>query len=582
MARPTTYFGTGDGIPGKWSLDGLDWNDLSSPVFATPPSWTTQAVPAFTGSFWAPDVAYFNGRYHLYYSVSEWGTIDSAIGVVSTPTLDPSAPGFGWTDHGKVVQSDAISQAGPDTDTTAFNAIDPSILNASDGRLWMAFGSYSSGILVTELNPLTGDRMNMGTLVATLVANNAPGGGWGSTVEGAALIERDGFYYLFANHGGCCSGVDSSYDIRVGRSSSPTGPFLDKDGVDLRNGGGSLFLDDNGRKIGPGHFSRLTESDGSEYFGYHYYDGDLIGAPTYGRQPLFWSADGWPSAAEINPDWRGILSEDWGQSGNWWDGVVPDGVGAVANFGSRSSNRSLVDPGTNRTVGNINFHAGGTGFTIRDTGAVLTLDAVSGQTANINVHGGSQSIQASLVSMDRMGVNVISSASLTLGDVSSPGLTKYGHGTLTFGGTSVFNGVVAMKWGSVEVTGDVVTNQFTSVGQIFGEEATLTLRGSGSYTANGDFNVGDTGNSVDTANGTLNIRDQATLTVNTGGLFVGAGFFANTRAEGTVNQTGGVVVVTNPTEGLFHNWWTQFESGGRNVQPEWWNRPFRFGNPCWR
>ena len=61
-------FGTGDGIRILSSTNLRDWS--ASRVFTTPPAWTTTAVPAFTGTFWAPDIAYFNGKYHLYYTAA--------------------------------------------------------------------------------------------------------------------------------------------------------------------------------------------------------------------------------------------------------------------------------------------------------------------------------------------------------------------------------------------------------------------------------------------------------------------------------------------------------------------------------
>src|SRR3954464_5166830 len=102
----------------------------------------------------------------------------------------PSLASPTWTDQGKIIQSDAAGFTQPQTDTTAFNAIDPSILvDNGTGRVWMSWGSYSSGIVVTELNPTTGQRLNNNSLSATLVANNAPGGGWGSSIEASALIK---------------------------------------------------------------------------------------------------------------------------------------------------------------------------------------------------------------------------------------------------------------------------------------------------------------------------------------------------------------------------------------------------------
>ena len=360
-------------------------------------------MPSFAGFFWAPDIEYFNGKYHLYYSVSSWGTIDSAIGLATSPSLaNPT-----WTDQGKVVQSDAVWEAGPNTDTTGFNAIDPSIFVDTDGTAWMTFGSYSSGILVTQLNPATGKRLNTSTLTATVVANNAPGGGWGSSLEGASLTKHGSYYYLFVNDGGCCSGVDSTYNMRVGRGTSPTGPFLDKNGVNLANGGGTLFLDDNGKYLGPGHFERFTDG-GQDYFSFHYYNADVVGAPTLGIHELYWNND-WPSYAAVNPDWRGAISEGWGQTSNWWDGVVPDGTAHVANFGSRTASRTFVTLEANRTVGTINFHQGGPNFLIRNTGHALTLDGETGEAATLNALGGSHTIDAPITAVDALGVNVFGS-----------------------------------------------------------------------------------------------------------------------------------------------------------------------------
>ena len=53
---------------------------------------------------------------------------------------------------------------------------------------------------------------------------------------------RDGYYYLYASTDFCCRGLDSTYKIVVGRSESVTGPYLDKDGKDMMEGGGTLLV----------------------------------------------------------------------------------------------------------------------------------------------------------------------------------------------------------------------------------------------------------------------------------------------------------------------------------------------------
>lgn len=319
------YFMTSQDLVYHWSTDLRNWNNHGSVFPAGPPAWTTVAVPSFTGHFWAPDVAYFNGKYHVYYSISEWGTIDSAIGLVTSPSLvSPS-----WTDQGKVVQSDAAGDTVPETDTTAYNCIDPSILVDTDDSVWMTFGSYSSGILVTEIDPATGLRMNTNSLSATLVANNADGGGWGSSIEGAFTYKHGGYYYLFVNYGGCCSGVDSTYNIRVGRSTSITGPYYDKAGVDMRNAGGTMLLESSGRFIGPGH-AGILDDNGTEWFSYHYYDGNENGAAKFSLLQVSWDAGGWPV---LTDDWSAFypFEDDAHEHMDLYDGTLQSGGGFMAD-----------------------------------------------------------------------------------------------------------------------------------------------------------------------------------------------------------------------------------------------------------
>jgi len=272
-------FGTGGGIISKSSSNRLFWQDGPS-VFNTPPSWTFDAVPGFEGFFWAPDMMHFNGLYHLYYSVSTFGSQTSAIGLVTNPTLDPSAPHYQWTDQGPVIQS----QPG-----LAYNAIDAGLIQDEDNRLWMTFGSFNDGIHLFELDPETGKRVSPNSRIHRLADN--------SSIESPYLYQHEDHYYLFVNWGSCCSGLDSTYNIRVGRSTSITGPYLDKNGNNMVNGGGSLFLGSEGDFIGPGHFAVLEDGPIS-WFGYHYYDGTRNGAPTFDMRALEWDENGWPDAGD--------------------------------------------------------------------------------------------------------------------------------------------------------------------------------------------------------------------------------------------------------------------------------------------
>lgn len=291
----TNYFifGDGQGISGITSTDLRNWTPAAAVFPGGPPAWTTNAVPGFTGYFWAPDNAYFNGRYNLYYACSQWGTINSAIGLVTSPSLVSPI----WTDQGKVIQSNPLGATTTNTDLTAYNCIDPSILLDTNGTVWMSFGSYSDGILILQLDPATGKRITANSPLYR-VSNNGPVF-FSNTEEGSCLYQHGGYYYLFVNFGGCCAGVDSTYNIRVGRSSTVTGPYYDRNGVNMINGGGTVLLESTGRFIGPGH-AAIMNDNGTNWFTYHYYDGNNNGDATVGLNRLGWTADGWPS---LTNDW---------------------------------------------------------------------------------------------------------------------------------------------------------------------------------------------------------------------------------------------------------------------------------------
>ena len=127
----------------------------------------------------------------------------------------------------------------------------------------MAFGSYWSGIYLVQLNPSTGLRISPGSPTYQLA--------YKSSIEASYIYRRGAYYYLFVNWGSCCSGVNSTYNIRVGRATNVTGPYLDRNGVNMVSGGGTLFLRGTGKFAGPGHMGIISEN-GQEWFTYHYYD----------------------------------------------------------------------------------------------------------------------------------------------------------------------------------------------------------------------------------------------------------------------------------------------------------------------
>jgi len=275
-------FYTGRGIPSFHSKDLVKW-EPGPPVFRTPPEWIAATVPENRNmNYWAPDVIHLGNRYLLYYAVSSFGKITSAIGLATTPTLDPANLAYHWTDHGIVVES----REGGD-----FNAIDPSVFSDDDGTLWLAFGSYWSGIKLVQLDPQTGKRLTPGAPFISLAYNKS--------IEASCLYKHDGYYYLFVNWGSCCRGVNSTYNIRVGRSRKVTGPYIDKDGIDMLNAGGALLLSNKGPLFGPGHAGILVANGRSWFTSDFEGDARMGGKPTLAIMPLTWKS-GWPEVEVVD------------------------------------------------------------------------------------------------------------------------------------------------------------------------------------------------------------------------------------------------------------------------------------------
>jgi arabinan endo-1,5-alpha-L-arabinosidase len=268
-------FTTGPGVSSWRSKDLVRW-ERGPRVFTTPSAWITNVVARSRGNFWAPDVIFHEGRYLLYYSVSQFGVNTSAIALASNPTLDPADPNYRWTDHGIVIQTSRSNN---------FNAIDPQIIKTAAGELWLAFGSFWSGIKLIQLDARIGQRLAPDSLMHALAYHK--------DVEAAAIHQHGDWFYLFVNWGACCRGVNSTYEIRMGRSREITGPYLDKDGVDLVKGGGTLLLGTDGAFIGPGH-AGVFEEDGKSWFSCHFYDGTQRGTSMLAIRPLRWDTGGWP------------------------------------------------------------------------------------------------------------------------------------------------------------------------------------------------------------------------------------------------------------------------------------------------
>ena len=257
-------FGTGGG--GLISEDGWTWNGGAERP----------------GGGAAPDVLKIGDRYLCIYGATGGGLGGGHNGRILTmwnKTLDPKSPDFKWTEAVEVCSSDGMEDQ---------DAIDPGmLLDPVTGRLWVSYGTYFGTIRLIELDPATGFRVK-GNKEKDIAID----------CEATDLIYRDGWYYLLGTHGTCCDGVNSTYNIVVGRSRSVEGPYIDNVGRDMYHGGGRMVLAAGHRVCGPGHFGRTIIDEGVEVMSCHFEaDFNQGGRSVLGIRPLLWR-NGWPVAGE--------------------------------------------------------------------------------------------------------------------------------------------------------------------------------------------------------------------------------------------------------------------------------------------
>ena len=274
-------FGTGGG--GLISEDGWSWHSGAERP----------------GGGAAPDVLKIGDRYLIIYGATGGGLFGGHNGRILTmwnKTLDPKSPDFHFTEPVEVASSDGMEDC---------DAIDPSLLlDPTTGRLWATYGTYFGSIRLIELDPTTGERVK-GNVEKDIAID----------CEASDLIYRNGWYYLLGTHGTCCDGVNSTYNIVVGRSRTVEGPYIDNVGRDMLNGGGRMVIAAGDRVCGPGHFGRTVIDEGVEVMSCHYEaDFDRSGRSVLGIRPLLWR-NGWPVAGRrFQGGTLAILSERRGYS----------------------------------------------------------------------------------------------------------------------------------------------------------------------------------------------------------------------------------------------------------------------------
>lgn len=161
---------------------------------------------------WAPDVLQVGNTYYVYYSVSTFGSQNSAIGLATSNSMDCGS----FTDHG----STGISSSDGDN----YNAIDPQLFSEGSTKL-MNFGSFWADIFQAPMANTPTKAAGASYQIAFDPSGTQP-------TEGAYMIKYGNYYYLFFSNGICCGydgtrpAPDAEYKVRVCRSDSATGDFV--------------------------------------------------------------------------------------------------------------------------------------------------------------------------------------------------------------------------------------------------------------------------------------------------------------------------------------------------------------------
>ncbi len=294
IRQNNTYylFCTGNGVTVFSSTDMKNWK-MEKPVFSQAPEWVIKELPRFRNSMWAPDISFYKGSYYLFYAVSAFGRNTSCIGLARNKTLHPDSPDFKWEDLGCVIQSV------PGRDN--WNAIDPNLIVDDAGAPWLDFGSFWGGM---KLVRLTDDLKGIAypqewyTIARRyrdpFTDDPDPGK---AEIEAPFIFKKGNYYYCFVSWDKCCSGLKSTYKVVVGRSVKVTGPYFDRDSVDLAKGGGTLIAKGDTNYVAVGH-QAVVSFDGKDYMVYHGYDAHDNGRSKLLVRQIIWDNKGWPVIAD--------------------------------------------------------------------------------------------------------------------------------------------------------------------------------------------------------------------------------------------------------------------------------------------
>ena len=267
-------------VPILESKDMVNWSYVG-PAFDTKPNWKE------AGGIWAPDINLVDGKYYLYYSFSTWGDKNPGLGLAISDF--PKGP---FIDQGKLLDSESANVP---------NSIDPFFME-DNGKKYIFWGSFSDspkqGTFALELTP-DGKKILNGQKHKIAAGD----------YEAVTIYKKEGYFYFLGSKGSCCEGANSKYHVLTARSKNLLGPYLDKEGRDIKERNhGSLILEGSDSIVGPGHTSGIIkDAKGKDWIFYHAIDKNngKLGNGTSRRMlmldPLNWK-EGWPLIGTGKPE----------------------------------------------------------------------------------------------------------------------------------------------------------------------------------------------------------------------------------------------------------------------------------------
>lgn len=339
-----TYYIFGTHMGAGYTEDLYNWKDFSSAYKATYTEETIKQIRAWnkdesTGNWvdylWAPDIIYNEvmGKYCIYLSANgdNW---KSNIVLLTADTIEGpyqyegsivyggfDETNFGQTDAPKVLETQEVPEryikngiANRKWGDKWPNCIDPCVFYDKNGKLWMAYGSWSGGIFILELDENTGLR----DYSVTYETNDHSDAYFGKKIAGGAYVSGEGayiqcvgdYYYLFVSYGNLEAA--GGYNVRVYRAEEPDGEYVDMLGnsslfdeyvfnynlsTGVRLMGGYKWRNFNSGQVAQGHNSAFVDADGRAYMVYHTRTSNGTEGHFVKVHQLFTTKEGWLVAA---------------------------------------------------------------------------------------------------------------------------------------------------------------------------------------------------------------------------------------------------------------------------------------------